>query len=112
MADDPDPDRMRALEERIAKARKAHAPAPRSKDMHSQGEIAWRMVTELVAGLAIGFGIGFGLDVLFGTLPVFLVLFVLLGFAAGVNVMLRTARGLKTDDLGTALPPGDDDERD
>ena len=29
---------------------------------------------------------------LIGTIPVFLVLFTLLGFAAGVKVMLRTAR--------------------
>ena len=35
--------------------------------------LAWRMVIELVAGLGIGFGMGYGLDVLFGTLPVFLV---------------------------------------
>jgi len=50
------------------------------------------MVTELVAGLGIGFGIGMGLDALLGTRPLFLVLFVLLGFAAGVQTMMRTAR--------------------
>ncbi|RME18610.1 MAG: hypothetical protein D6801_01105 [Alphaproteobacteria bacterium] len=54
--------------------------------------MAWRMIVELVTGLLIGFGIGYGLDRLFGTGPLFLVLFVLFGFAAGVNVMLRTAR--------------------
>lgn len=52
----------------------------------------WRMVTELVAGLLIGLGIGWGLDAAFGTRPLFLVLFVFLGFAAGVRVMLRTAQ--------------------
>lgn len=34
--------------------------------------MAWRMVTELVAGLAIGFA-GFGLDYLFGTTPFLMV---------------------------------------
>jgi ATP synthase protein I len=49
------------------------------------------MVIELVSGLGIGFVIGYGLDYLFGTLPVFLVVMTLLGFAAGVKTMLRTA---------------------
>lgn len=53
--------------------------------------MAWRMVTELVAGLGIGFGIGYGLDSLLGTRPLLMVLFILLGFAAGVQTMLRTA---------------------
>lgn len=109
MADEPDAARMRDLEERIARAKQAQAPKPRSQDMHARGEIAWRMIIELVAGLVIGFGIGYGLDVLFGTMPIFLVLFVLLGFAAGVNVMLRTAKELQVDDLGSALPDEDDE---
>ncbi|SFP81736.1 AtpZ/AtpI family protein [Tranquillimonas alkanivorans] len=110
MADDPDKARMRALEERIAKAKKAQEPAPRSESHYSHGELAWRMVIELTAGLMIGLGIGYGLDVLFGTLPVFLVLFVLLGFAAGVKTMLRTAKSVQ---LGhdEADQPADGDER-
>ena len=49
------------------------------------------MVTELVAGIGLGCGIGLGLDALLGTRPLMLVAFVLLGFAAGVRVMMRTA---------------------
>ena len=91
MADERDA-RLRDLDERIARARKAHETPPASRDSgYSRGELAWRMVIELVAGLLIGFGIGYGLDTLLGTMPIFLVLFVLLGFAAGVKVMLRTA---------------------
>ena len=41
--------------------------------------------------MALGVAIGYGLDWLFGTRPVFLVIFALLGFAAGVRTMLRTA---------------------
>ena len=55
---------------------------------------AW-MVIELVSGLGIGAAVGYGLDVLFGTLPVFLVGLTLLGFVAGVRVMLRTAKELQ-----------------
>tara|TARA_B100000963_G_C22016654_1_gene405224 strand:- start:182 stop:382 length:201 start_codon:yes stop_codon:yes gene_type:complete len=50
------------------------------------------MVIELVVGLAIGFGIGYGLDNFFGTMPLFLVIFIFLGFAAGVKTMMRSAR--------------------
>ena len=49
------------------------------------------MVTELVVGMVLGLAIGLGLDALFGTRPVFLVVFALLGFAGGVRTMLRTA---------------------
>jgi ATP synthase protein I len=62
----------------------------------SQGEVAWRMIIELVTGMVIGMGIGYGLDVLFGTLPICLIIFALLGFAAGVRTMLRTADQMKT----------------
>lgn len=94
MANEPDPRRLKALEDRIAKVKKADKPrADRGKGF-SQGEVAWRMVIELVSGLLIGFAIGFGLDTLFGTLPILLVLFTLIGFAAGVKTMLGTAREL------------------
>ena len=84
--------RLDALERRIKAARAAQEPPPPKDEHYSQANLAWRMVIELVAGLAIGFGIGYGLDVLFGTMPLFLVLFILLGFAAGVKTMLRTAK--------------------
>jgi ATP synthase protein I len=57
--------------------------------------VAWRMIIELVTGMVIGMGIGYGLDVLFGTLPVFLIIFALFGFAAGIKTMLRTADQMK-----------------
>jgi ATP synthase protein I len=60
----------------------------------------------MVAGVLIGFGIGYGLDALFGTIPIFLVLFTLLGFVAGVRVMLRTAQEAQRKTSGA---PGKDD---
>jgi ATP synthase protein I len=60
------------------------------------------MVIELVAGIAIGFGIGYGLDVIFGTLPIFLVGFMLLGFVAGVKTMLRTAQEVQVREMAKA----------
>jgi ATP synthase protein I len=91
----PDPEhqrRMAEFEKRLEAAKAAQAPKPRGDEHYSQAQLAWRMVIELVAGLAIGFGIGYGLDTLFGTMPFLLVTFTLLGFAAGIKTMLRSAR--------------------
>lgn len=92
MSEPNDLERLKALDERLAKLKKANQPGPKVQQQgHEMANVAWRMVTELVAGLLIGFGIGYGLDVLFGTMPLFLVLFILLGLAAGIRVMMRSA---------------------
>lgn len=102
MASEPDPDRLRALEARLAKAKGVPAPASTAAKGFSQGEVAWRMVIELVTGIVLGAGIGYGMDVLFSTLPVFLMVFSLLGFAAGIRTMLGTARELGQKKAATA----------
>jgi ATP synthase protein I len=98
---------LEELSNRIEQAKAAEAPTSKMEDHHSQAHLAWRMVIELVTGIVIGFGIGYGLDALFGTLPIFLVLFVLLGFAAGVRVMLRSATEIQEKDAAEAA---EDDE--
>ena len=100
MTDPDEKRRMVQLAGKIASAKVAHRPRSPIEDHHSQAHAGWRMVTELVAGLLIGFCIGYGLDRLFGTLPIFLVLFVLLGFAAGVKTMLRSAQDLQRAQSG------------
>jgi ATP synthase protein I len=113
-----DPDQkqqMQQLEARIEAAKKRGAPKPRADEHYSQANLAWRMVIELVAGLGIGFGIGYGLDLLFGTLPIFMVLFVMLGLAAGVKTMLRSAKEIQEKQLAdeadknTPQPGGKDE---
>lgn len=95
MASEPDPDRLRALEARLKKVKVAPdaQPSPTAQGF-SQGEVAWRMVIELATGIMLGLAIGYGIDVLLGTLPIFLIIFCLVGFAAGIRTMLGTARGL------------------
>ncbi len=88
----PDPEKLKELENRIARVRATNAPKPVKEEHHTMANMAWRMVIELVAGIAIGFGIGFGLDWLFGTMPIFLILFIGLGMAAGIRTMMRTAQ--------------------
>lgn len=111
MAQDPDRDELKSLEDRIDALKQKQAPEPRGDEHYSQAQIAWRMVTELVAGLLIGLGIGAGLDWLFGTKPWFLVLFILVGLAAGVNVMLRTAKEVEKDQAAHAARAKKDDKR-
>lgn len=95
MASEPDPDRLRALEARLEKVRSTpEVKQTNTAKGFSQGEVAWRMVIELATGILLGTAIGYGLDVLIGTLPVFLIIFSLLGFAAGIRTMLGTAREL------------------
>ena len=92
MSDSNDADRLKALEAKIVKLKTPKAVKDHAEEHYSQAQLAWRMVIELVAGLAIGFGIGYGLDALFGTMPIFLVLFIFLGLAAGFKTMLRSAK--------------------
>lgn len=94
MADQVDKERLKALEDKIEAAKKADQKDSKSEGV-SAGEVGWRMVTELVAGIFIGCGIGYSLDWAFGTMPVFLVLFTLFGFAAGVKTMMRSANELQ-----------------
>ena len=106
MPDPAEKERLEALERRLAAAKKAQAPEPRMDDHYSGAQLAWRMVIELVAGLMIGFGIGYGLDLLFGTLPWLLVLFTMLGLAAGVKTMMRTAQEAQEDAARKAREEG------
>ncbi len=92
MEEDSFSERLKRLDDRIAAARGGSAePARGHQREFTQGSLAWRMVIELVVGMLLGLAIGYGLDAVFGTRPIFLVVFALLGFAAGVRTMLRTA---------------------
>ncbi|GIT91020.1 ATP synthase protein I [Jannaschia pagri] len=108
MADDPDRDPIRALEARIAAAK---GPEPEDKspdDRYSQASLAWRMVIEMVAGVGIGFLIGYGADAVLGTAPWLMLVFTLLGFAAGVKTMIASAKEAqgKVDAAAALNEPG------
>ncbi len=119
MADQADAERLKALDARIAAAKAAvEGPRKATDSGHHNAQLAWRMVIELVAGLLIGFGIGYGLDTLFGTMPIFLVLFIFAGLAAGVKTMLQSAREMQdraaaqqTAAMGQALREKEEDDR-
>lgn len=52
---------------------------------------AFRLSSEFIAGIVAGGGIGFLLDMVAGTSPWGLIIFLLLGFVAGVFNVLRSA---------------------
>ena len=52
----------------------------------------WRMVIELVTGMLLGVSLGMALDYIVGSEPIFLIVFSLLGFMAGVKTMIATAK--------------------
>ena len=94
MSEDIDPDRLKQLSERLAEA-KGTDPKPVEENHITAAQAGWRMVTELVVGLLLGAAIGYGIDSVFGTLPWFLIVFCMLGFAAGIRVMLKTAEEIQ-----------------
>lgn len=100
MARDPE-DPLSRLGDQIDAARAARAPKPkRQGGKFSAAGFGWRMTIDLVTGVMVGAAIGWGLDALFGTIPLFLVVMTLFGFAAGVRVMLRSVEEYQKDQAG------------
>lgn len=103
-------DRLSELEQKLQEARERQEVKEGGRHVgQTNAGAAWRMIIELTVGMIVGFGIGYGLDYLFGTLPIFLVIFCLLGFAAGVRVMIQTAREVQEDSEAARR---NEDERD
>lgn len=80
------------FDERLRRARKASEakirPAPSGG---SAMGIAFRIATDLVAAVAVGTAIGYGLDWWLGTKPWLMMVFFMLGSAAGVLNVIRIA---------------------
>lgn len=72
--------------------------APQTGDPRARGAAlgeAFKIVAELVVGVVVGGGIGWALDRHLGTTPWLLVLFLMLGFAAGMSNVIRSARRMQ-----------------
>ena len=76
----------RKLEEFRSKKEKV---SPKQIKVQNDG---WRMIIELVTGMLLGVSLGLGLDYIIGSEPIFLIIFSLLGFMAGVKTMMATAK--------------------
>jgi ATP synthase protein I len=113
-------DRLKDLSGRIAAEQSQRAESVRpSVSMQSATGYAkgYRLASEFVAGTLVGGLIGYGFDWLFGTLPLGLIVFLLLGFGAGILNMARAANRVPPaqDRLDTNPPRKaalDDEEED
>ena len=79
------------------KVRKAPADEGEARRRGSAMGQAFKIVAELIVGVAVGGGIGWVLDRQLGTQPWLLVLFLMLGFAAGMLNVIRTARKMQAE---------------
>ena len=78
------------LDKRIEEFKsKKEIQGPRRLKVQNDG---WRMVVELVTGMLLGVCLGMALDYIVGSEPIFLIVFSLLGFMAGVKTMIATAK--------------------
>jgi ATP synthase protein I len=84
--------RLRTLGKRLDKQR---AERESGTDTPAAGRpgfgTALRLGADFVAGVVVGAAIGWGFDALLGSSPWGLIVFLLLGFAAGILSVLRTA---------------------
>ena len=67
-----------------------------------------RLSADFIAGVVLGAALGWGFDRLFGTSPWGLAGFLLLGFAAGILAVMRSAGVMKAgpsgpDDIGDRI---------
>ena len=110
----PDPDRLTDLGKRLDELQTKQAGRTKRPPPNQSG-IAFRFATELVAGLVVGGGLGWGVDWLFGhfgyhTRPVFLVLFFIVGIAAGIRNVMRAANEINAEIAKARLSETDDGE--
>ena len=103
MSDDLDPKKLAQLGDKIAAASAPKERKAKRADKYTAAGQAWQMVVELTVGLVIGVLIGLGLDYVTGWQPLFIVVFSLLGFGAGVRVMLQTAQAHQKANEAKAL---------
>ncbi|ODN69450.1 AtpZ/AtpI family protein [Methylobrevis pamukkalensis] len=86
--------RKARLEQTLAKVKgvRDKQRAPERTDFGTNYSKAFRLASEFTGGVLVGAVLGWGFDQLLGTSPIGLVVFLLLGFAAGVMAMVRTGR--------------------
>ena len=93
-ADKPGTDeRLGRLSEALDQAREKSAPtkSQRTSSVRGYGQ-AMRLSSEFIAGILVGAALGWAVDQLFGISPWGLIVFLILGFAAGVLNLLRAAK--------------------
>ncbi len=81
------------LKEKIDQAKNKYI-STKKNEPKSFGKIM-KVVVEIVAAMAVGLGIGILIDNYFETRPIFIIVFFLLGSAAGILNVFRVAKSLQ-----------------
>ena len=110
--------RLKELSGRIAVERSERAESakpPASMQDASGYARGYKLVSEFAAGTLVGGLIGYGIDWLFGhfgfhTRPVFLLLFFVLGAAAGIRNVMRAATEINAEIAAKVAAAKDDRE--
>lgn len=97
-----------ALAEKDAEERKDRDDAGRRRESAGGMAYAVKMSSEFIAGIIVGAVIGWLIDKFAGTSPWGLIIFLLLGFCAGVLNILRSAGliAVPKSERGNDLKPG------
>ena len=110
--------RSDAIGKRLDQVKARRTPV-QSIDGRARGEAfarAFRFVADLLVGVGVGGFLGWVLDRQFGSTPWLLVLFVILGFAAGLMNVVRAAQKAQAEieaaQLASPSVRDDDDEDD
>jgi ATP synthase protein I len=109
--------RLRDLEERLGSVRARSTPAATDPEGGRSQALsqALRLATGLIAAVAGGGIIGWAADRLFGSAPLLMVVFLILGAAAGILNVIRTAQAMQAAAgplPGKDLPKSDSDDDD
>jgi ATP synthase protein I len=102
MSQDKPPTPLNELGKRLEALRRKEsgkqAAGPGASRPKTAAGWAFRLSVELVTGLVVGGGIGWLLDRWLGTSPAFLIVFFLLGAAAGTLNVFRAAKEMNRED--------------
>lgn len=112
MSENNKPPDLAGLDARLkaARARQDDESETRRQQRGAGLGIAFRIATELVAGLVVGAGIGWLLDSWLGTRPWLMIVFFLLGAAAGMMGVFRAVSG-QGHAVGWKRPRDEDEKR-
>ena len=98
-----DQEKLDAFAARMKSVEDSLRPAPQKAGNGRQSSavsMAFRLSLELVVGVAVGGAIGWALDRWLGTSPVLLIVFLVLGMAAGFKTAWDTTRALNRNPDG------------
>lgn len=85
------------LDQRIAKAKAAHKPKHLNAAEGRSENRGWAVGVEFVGAVLVGALVGWMIDTVTHTAPLFLIVFLVLGFAAGLRRAMATSKQFDTD---------------